>query len=155
MSSTISDNVRITGLNHVGIPVRSMAASVEWYRDVLGVEPTFVQKADPGVDLDAAVQLDGARLDYAFVDLGNTRIEFLEYQNPRGADFELRNCDVGAVHICFQVDDMDAAYERLVAKGAAVNGPPSLIDSGPLEGWQFCYFRDPDGIQLEVISVAD
>lgn len=149
-----TESVAITGLNHVGVPVRDMATSVAWYRDVLGVEPTFVQRADQGPELDSAVQVDDADLDYAFVDLGNTRLEFLHYLEPRGRDFSLRNCDVGAIHICFEVDDIDAAHQRLVDKHVAVNGPPALIESGPLAGWRFCYFRDPDGIQLEVICAA-
>jgi catechol 2,3-dioxygenase-like lactoylglutathione lyase family enzyme len=131
-----------------------MEASVAWYRDVLGVETRFIQQAEEGPGLDAATQLEGSRLRYAFAELGNTALEFLEYENPVGADHDRRNCDVGAVHICFEVEDSHAVYEMLVAKGVSVNGPPTLIEDGPMAGCHFCYFRDPDGIQLEIFESA-
>jgi catechol 2,3-dioxygenase-like lactoylglutathione lyase family enzyme len=143
---------KVTGLHHLGVPVRSMEATIAWYRDVLGVEPRFVQQAEEGPGLDSATQLDGTRLRYAFVDLGNTSLEFIEYQSPIGADNDRRNCDVGAIHVCFEVDDIRATYEQLLEKGVVFNGPPNLIETGPIAGCWFCYFRDPDGIQLEIFQ---
>jgi methylmalonyl-CoA/ethylmalonyl-CoA epimerase len=60
-----------------------------------------------------------------FVTLANTKIELLE---PLGADspiakFLERNADGGVHHICYEVDDILAARDRLVAKGARVLGP--------------------------------
>jgi len=143
---------RVTGLHHLGVPVRSMEASVAWYRDVLGVETSFIHQAEEGEGLDSATQLKDCKLRYAFAELGNTSIEFLEFENPRGRDHEMRNCDVGAVHICFEVDDIHATYESLEAAGVDFNGPPTLLETGPLTGCHFCYFRDPDGIQLEIFE---
>ena len=143
---------QVTGLHHLGVPVKSMEASLAWYREMLGVEPTFVQQAEEGAGLDAATQLPDTRLRYAFVELGNTIIEFLEYERPTPREHDRRNCDVGAVHICFEVDDIHATYEAMLAKGVRFNGPPNLITEGPIENHWFCYFRDPDGIQLEIFQ---
>jgi catechol 2,3-dioxygenase-like lactoylglutathione lyase family enzyme len=143
---------KITGLHHLGVPVRSMEASVAWYRDVLGVETTFVHQAEEGPGLDAATQLPGSRLRYAFAELGNTALEFLDYERPEPREHDRRNCDVGAVHICFEVEDIHAMYESLLEHGVSVNGPPNLIETGPIAGCWFCYFRDPDGIQLEIFQ---
>lgn len=144
---------KVTGLHHVGVPVRSMEASIDWYRDVLGVEPDFVAHAE-GPALEAATQLPGSKLRYAFVRLGNTQLEFIDYEHPRGSDHDRRNCDIGAVHVCFEVDDIHATYESLVSKGVQVNGRPNLIEDGPMAGCYFCYFRDPDGIQLEIFQTT-
>jgi len=154
LGSQVNAPARLSGLHHLGVPVRSMEASVAWYRDVLGVETTFVEQAEEGDALDASTQLKGARLRYAFAELGNTSLEFLEYDNPRGRDHETRNCDVGAVHICFEVSDMQATYESLREAGVDFNAPPTLIEGGPLAGCRFCYFRDPDGIQLEIFETG-
>jgi len=59
-----------------------------------------------------------------FITLPNTKIELLE---PLGADspiakFLERNADGGIHHICYEVDDILAARDRLVAKGARVLG---------------------------------
>ncbi len=140
------------GLNHVGLTVRDMRETLQWYRDVFGVQERFIQQAGAGPELDAATGLDEAALTYAFVELGNTCIEFLEYQHPPGEDHDRRNCDVGTVHVCFEVEDANEAYEKLLQMGVATNAPPVFIGEGPIKGWTFCYFRDPNGIQLEVIS---
>jgi catechol 2,3-dioxygenase-like lactoylglutathione lyase family enzyme len=143
----------VLGVNHIGIPIRDLDATVEWYRDKLGLEPTFGDSGTTGPDVARLVQVEGAVIDMAFYVLGNTCVEFLEYTQPVGAEFTLRNCDVGAVHICFQVDDVQGMYEDLVAKGVEFNAPPSLIEEGPMAGITVAYFRDLHGIQLEFFQV--
>ena len=31
---------------------------------------------------------------------------------------------------------------------------PNVVDSGPLAGWRWCYFSDPDGLALELVEIA-
>lgn len=140
------------GLNHVGLTVSNMAYTLEWYEKVFGVTARFVQQAGEGEELDAAMQMADVALTYAFVELGNTCIEFLEFQRPKGDSRPRRNADVGSVHVCFEVEDANRAYQNLLELGLTTNAPPVKIGEGPIEGWTFCYFRDPDGIQLEIIS---
>jgi catechol 2,3-dioxygenase-like lactoylglutathione lyase family enzyme len=75
-------------------------------------------------------------------------VEFLESENPLGRDFDRRNCDVGAIHLCFEVDDIQRVYELLTDRGVFSIEP--TVQSDPIEGHSCCYFRDPDGIQLEL-----
>lgn len=139
----------LKGLHHVGIPVRDIERSLRWYREVLGLEPEFEARAE-GPDVDQNVQLENARLRFAFIPLGDSTIlELLEYESPVGEDFALRNCDVGAVHVCFEVDDIDAVYSELTARGVEFSIEPQR-QSGPIDGQRCCYFRDPDGVQLEL-----
>ncbi|MBB1510936.1 VOC family protein [Tessaracoccus sp. MC1756] len=141
---------KVEGVHHVGIPVRDMKRSFEWYSSMFGLEPGPVNHNE-GPDLEVGVQVPGAKLDYSMLEVGNVLIEFLEYQEPTdGKDFALRNCDVGAMHVCLQVDDMDAAYASLTEKGAVFNAPPFALTEGSLAGSQWAYLRDPDGIQLEL-----
>jgi catechol 2,3-dioxygenase-like lactoylglutathione lyase family enzyme len=139
----------VEGVHHIGITVRDMQRSFEWYSTMFGLEPGPVNHNE-GADLEAGVQVPGAVLDYSMVDIVAVRIEFLEYSAPEGEDFALRNCDVGATHICLQVDDMDAAYRTLTERGAVFNAPPVTLTEGALTGSQWAYLRDPDGVQLEL-----
>lgn len=139
------------GLHHVGMTVRNLERSLRWYGEMFGVEAQVLADAS-GPQLCAAVRLAEARLDYAIVPLGGCRLELLEYRNPMGIDFDLRNCDVGVAHICVQVDDVDAAYAEMGAKGAAFNAPPFQVSGGPMEGHKICFLRDPDGILIELIQ---
>jgi catechol 2,3-dioxygenase-like lactoylglutathione lyase family enzyme len=138
----------VTGVHHVGIPVRDLERSLAWYEELFGLQAQFVGFAG-GVETSRLVGLDDARLRFAFLPLGDTLIEFLEYEHPVGHDFDRRNCDVGAVHLCFEVDDIERAYRVLAEQGVEFSIRPLRLH-GPLEGQMCCYFRDPDGIQLEL-----
>ena len=99
-------------LNHVAIAVRDIAAASRVYREALGAEVT-----DPVPEPDHGVTV-------VFVNLPNTKIEFLE---PLGEaspilGFLERNPDGGIHHVCYEVDDILAARDRLVAQGARVLG---------------------------------
>lgn len=99
-------------LNHVAIAVKSLSAAVEVYKGALGAvvtEPTA--QPEHGVTV-------------VFVTLPNTKIEFLE---PLGegspiAKFLEKNPDGGIHHVCYEVDDIIAARDRLKAQGARVLG---------------------------------
>lgn len=99
-------------LNHVAIAVRDIARASSIYRDILGAEVSEpVAMRDHGVTT-------------AFVTLPNTKIELLE---PLGANspiekFLERNPDGGIHHICYEVDDILSARDRLMAKGARIVG---------------------------------
>jgi methylmalonyl-CoA/ethylmalonyl-CoA epimerase len=99
-------------LNHVAIAVRDLKAATAVYRDILGAE---VSEPD-------AIPEHGVTV--VFVSLPNTKIELLE---PLGADSPIakfldRNPDGGIHHVCYEVDDIHAARERLIATGAKVLG---------------------------------
>ncbi|HEX7289946.1 MAG TPA: VOC family protein [Conexibacter sp.] len=142
------------GLHHVGVTVRSIERSLAWYRDVFGLEPSFVALSE-GPVLERTVGLENARLRYAMLELSGCRLELIEYLSPIGDDFTLRNCEVGATHVCFEVADIDAVYAELRAKGVEFSVEPSQVLGGVLEGDRYCYFRDPDGIQLELWQRAE
>ncbi len=149
--------VRLRTLNHVGVPVRDLDRSLAFYRALTGAEPLFVNEmAGPG--LADGVGVPGARCRFAVVPLGNVNLELIEYTAPRGADYRLRNCDVGAIHLAFEVDDIQAAYARLREAGVAFHAPPHTFtaeDGAPAAvGTAFAYLSDPDGIQLELNQPA-
>ena len=99
-------------LNHVAIAVRDIAKASEVYRNTLGAEVSAkVPQPEHGVST-------------VFITLPNTKIELLE---PLGADspiakFLERNPDGGIHHICYEVDDIKAARDRLLSRGARVLG---------------------------------
>ncbi|MFN3689031.1 methylmalonyl-CoA epimerase [Salinarimonas sp.] len=99
-------------LNHVAIAVRDMAAASAVYRDTLGAQ---VSEATPQPDHGVST---------VFITLPNTKIELLEPLGTESpiAKFLDRNPDGGIHHICYEVDDILAARDRLVAQGARVLG---------------------------------
>ena len=99
-------------LNHVAIAVPNLAAAVATYRDTLGATVTAPQ----------ALPEHGVTV--VFIDTGNSKVELLE---PLGdaspiAAFLEKNPSGGMHHICYEVDDILAARDRLRAAGARVLG---------------------------------
>lgn len=140
---------QITGVHHVGLTVRDIKRSLEWYVKMFDLAPDPVNHGS-GPELSRALQVEGADISFSMVSLGSTRIEFLQYHQPAGKDFDRTNGDVGSTHICIQVPDLDAAFADLQAKGAVFNASPITLTDGALVGSKWAYFRDPDGIQLEI-----
>jgi methylmalonyl-CoA/ethylmalonyl-CoA epimerase len=99
-------------LNHVAIAVRDMDRAVEVYRTTLGGS-TSEKVAQPAHGVSTV-----------FVALPNTKIELLEPlgNNSPIAKFLERNPDGGIHHICYEVEDIIAARDRLAAQGARVLG---------------------------------
>ena len=99
-------------LNHVAIAVRNIAQAAKVYRDTLGASVSeAVPQPEHGVST-------------VFITLPNAKIELLE---PLGEGspiekFLERNPDGGIHHLCYEVDDILAARERLKASGARVLG---------------------------------
>ena len=99
-------------LNHVAIVVPDLMAAAAIYRDTLGGTVS-----DP-------VELPLHGVTTVFVNLPNTKIELL---HPLGDDspvasFLEKNPSGGMHHICYEVDDIYAARDHLVAQGARVLG---------------------------------
>lgn len=99
-------------LNHVAIAVPDLAAASAVYRDTLGAKLSKPQALpDHGVTV-------------VFVDLGNTKVELLEPLDAASpiSGFLAKNPVGGMHHLCYEVDDILAARDRLKAKGARVLG---------------------------------
>jgi len=143
----------ISKAHHFGLTVSDLNRSLEFYERMFGLVPEFIAHGD-GDELSSAVGVPGARLNFAFLKLGDGTVELLEYENERQLGYDKRNCDVGAPHLCFDVPDIDAAYAELQAKGADFYSEPLRITEGPLAGCAFAYLRDPDGLTLEIFQSA-
>ena len=99
-------------LNHVAIVVPDLAAAAALYRDTLGAR---VSAPEP---------LPAHGVTVVFVELPNSKIELLE---PLGSDSPVRgflanNPAGGMHHICYEVEDIYAARDKLKAQGARVLG---------------------------------
>jgi methylmalonyl-CoA/ethylmalonyl-CoA epimerase len=105
-------------LNHVAIAVPDLEAAARVYRDTLGAE------------VSAPLPLPDHGVTVVFINLPNTKIELLE---PLGdgspiKTFLDKNPNGGIHHVCYEVEDIAAARDRLTAEGARVlgSGEPSI-----------------------------
>jgi methylmalonyl-CoA/ethylmalonyl-CoA epimerase len=130
-------------LNHVAIAVPDLAAAAALYRDTLGAKVGAPQdEPDHGVTV-------------VFIELPNTKIELLA---PLGegspiAGFLVKNAVGGIHHICYEVEDIRAARDRLKAGGARVlgSGEPKIGAHG--KPVLFLHPKDFNGCLVELEQV--
>ena len=145
----------ITRPHHTGLQVADLARSVAFYRDVLGFEEMFSWNPRapyigelvgyPEVDLHAAILRPPN---------SEVFLELLEYRNVERAPVDTRTANPGTAHIAFFVDDVDALYADLRARGVASVSAPVSPTIGPNKGGRAVYMIDPDGIRVELIQSA-
>lgn len=103
-------------VNHVALVVPDLAAATAAYRDTLGAV------------VSAAEALPEHGVTVVFVELPNTKVELLEPLGPQSpiAAFLEKNPSGGMHHICYEVSDIIAARDQMLAAGARVlgNGEP-------------------------------
>ena len=117
----------IQNLGQIALTVRDMERSVAFYRDALGLRFLFA----PAPTL-------------AFLMIGDVR---LMLSTPEG-DFT----PGGSTVLYLRVADIDAEHEALVGRGVAFIDAPHLIARMPEHELWMCFFRDPDGHTLALMS---
>jgi glyoxylase I family protein len=134
--------------HHYGLTVSDLEEAVDFYDGVLGME-----KADElsfaSEEFSKFVGVDGADVDIAFLEADGFLVELLEYNEPDGknANENISNNDVGAAHLCIEVDDIDGIYDDLSESVEFIN-PPQTLENGA----QVVYMHDPDGNVVELLE---
>ncbi len=127
-------------LNHVAIAVPDLTASAALYENTLGAT------------VSAPEALPEHGVSVVFVDLGNTKVELLAPlgDNSPIAKFLESNPQGGMHHICFEVDDIVAAADKLKADGARVLGDGSPKTGAHGKPVLFLHPKDFSGTLVEL-----
>lgn len=130
-------------LNHVAIAVPDLAAASAQYRTMLGADVTDPQ----------ALPEHGVTV--VFIKLPNTKIELLE---PLGegspiAAFLAKNPSGGMHHVCYEVEDILAARDRLRNEGARVLGDGEPKIGAHNKPVLFLHPKDFNGTLIELEQV--
>jgi catechol 2,3-dioxygenase-like lactoylglutathione lyase family enzyme len=141
----------VSFIHHAAFTVSNMKRSIAFYRDILGMEVLWdsVQMGVryKGPVCDKITGCPGTEQRVVYMGIGGSFLELVEY-TPTGRKLEDHKAsDIGASHICFKTDDINALYEKLLARNVQMHCVPQEGISNLI-----MYFRDPDGIILEVIE---
>ena len=120
------------GVHHTGITVSNLERSIDFYHGVLGLE--FDNEPSPifdDEDLGQKVGVPGAALKQVTLRVGDARVELLEYAAPESPnDAPLPQNALGAEHVGFLVDDIEAEVRALEARGIQFFAPITYGDEG-------------------------
>ncbi len=127
-------------LNHVAIAVPDLAAASAQYRGALGAT------------LSEPIALPSHGVTVVFVELPNTKIELLEPLGEKSpiATFLERNPSGGIHHLCYEVEDIIAARDHLIASGARVLGSGEPTTGAHDKPVLFLHPKDFNGTLIEI-----
>jgi len=139
----------LKSIAHTAISVADMDRSLAFYRDVLGMK-VVMDTESATRKLGVIVGLADAQARIVMLDAGNQRIELFQYRAPVGRPMPetARQCDHGLTHIAFTVTGMDDLCEKLRKSGARFYSEPQIVG----REMKVVYFKDPDGVTLEVME---
>ena len=133
----------LAGIQHVGLTVSDIEASVEWYIRVLGLERQFDEPHHHSNHGGYAVVLGTPDMSL------NVGLD----HHPANSGESFDPTRTGLDHVCFQVADADAlnAWAAHLDQIGAANSGVYAMEGTP---FRLLTFNDPDGIQLELIAFA-
>jgi glyoxylase I family protein len=145
----------IQGLHHPGIVVPDLERARVFYAALLDLEVMMEEEweaPDPVYDQGTGLKNSAAR---GYVMRGsNLYLELWEYSAP-SSDVDPQKLganDYGLRHLCFEVDDLLAEWDRLRALGGIQMNPPVLFEDG---SGAAVYCRDPFGNLIEFTTAGE
>ncbi len=143
----------VTGFNHSGFVVKDLDTMVAFYRDALGL--SVIREVDsiapPTGD---HTGFPGARRKLVFVGKpgGEHMLELVHYIDPPSPEGHLQRHQLGAAHICFNVDDLASLRDRLTERGIRFVTQPIFREAPDGGRTGICYIQDPEGNWVELIE---
>jgi len=128
--------------DHVGLNVADLEKMTAWYVEAFGYR-VQLQFDLTGIDLRIVMLVDDTGRRFELLQRGEGR-PGLRADSPVEAA-----ATWGLGHVCFEVDDLDAGFLRLLDMGAAEVMAPA---PAPQEGWRMAWVQDPESNLVELIS---
>ncbi len=128
----------ITRIDHIGIAVQNIREALAFFEEALDIKLERVESEE------------GGRTQVAFLPVGASDVELVEPQDAEsGLAKFLAKRGEGVHHICFEVDDIEAALARLKEHGA------QLIDEVPRRNaagqrYAFIHPKSAHGVLIEL-----
>ena len=148
-------NKGFTRANHVGITVKNLEKSIVFYEALTGTKVSNIDEIG-GQRIAKTQGLSDTKIKYANLHLDNLNIDILEYVLPESEQASYKNNQISAMHLCFEVDNIEDAIQRLKEIGVEPDGEPITFqeEDGLKSGFgtAVAYFQDPDGTNLEIIA---
>ena len=142
---------------HVGLTVSDIDRSIAFYRDVLGL--TFQGEIlMEGPETEAMFQRKNCRARVAYLNgsekIGMPPVELIQFTDAESTQLPSDLFTTSVSELCFYTEDIEAVYQRLQEHQVDCLSAPQSFDftaSGFGKSKAF-YFRDPDGIILEMMQ---
>jgi catechol 2,3-dioxygenase-like lactoylglutathione lyase family enzyme len=141
-------------IDHVGLVVRNMPESIAFYTKLLGDGPIdrVEWRGEHAAQVARMLDRPGLELDAVFFRIPHTNaiLELVEYFHIDQETVSAPGTWIGATHIGFAVENLDATVARL---GLTLTGDPVLLTTGPYRGGRSAYLKDPNGVNIQLMEL--
>ena len=159
------NNAACGGVVGAVIGVSNLDKSIQFYKDVLGIDEVIYKGSAPAIDIPRAEQ-QGQHFKRALIKkrvsstgafsklLGMVQIELVEAIDfaPQKIYLDRYWGDCGFIHLCFDVLDMNALKQRSLQHGFAFTVDSNDSFAMGSSAGRFCYLEDPDGTLIELVE---
>jgi catechol 2,3-dioxygenase-like lactoylglutathione lyase family enzyme len=143
----------VTATSHTGVTVSDLGNAAGYFRDALGLAVS-APIACSGELFEQVTGVPCCVIDICYVTAPGHTIELLCYSSPADkVSSGLRPCDNGHLHLCFEVDDIDAVIEAGRRYGFAPVNPVQVVREGPRAGRKVIYTKGPDNLIVELMQL--
>ncbi len=162
----------VAGIHHVSFTVADLERTVAFYQEIVGMRLVGRKhrsandlgtalfgrpagpEAGPPTHLDAGARTAPypAEILIADMELGGLRVEFIQYVRPATAAYPGDPSVAGSAHLAILTLDIESEYRRMQAAGVHFHTPVRTVSDPDRPLWRWCYFRDPDGIVVELVE---
>lgn len=139
----------IHSIHHPCICVGDMEKSLALYQDLLGLEKVQ-DVVFEGEMLEKLLEIRKPKFRIVHLKVADDILELMSFVEPNGEDkARLMANDRGITHFCFKVMDCDAVFGQIQAAGYPFTTESPVTTPS---GRKVAYFRDPDGILVEILQ---
>jgi catechol 2,3-dioxygenase-like lactoylglutathione lyase family enzyme len=144
---------RVLRTGHTGITVSDLGNAAGYFGDVLGLAVSAPITCS-GELFEQVTGVPGCVIEICYVTAPGHTIELLCYSSPPDkVSSGLRPCDNGHLHLCFEVDDIDAVIAAGRRYGFEPVNPVQLVREGARAGTRAIYTRGPDNLIVELMEL--
>ena len=142
---------------HIGLTVSDMDQSIKFYRDVLGLK-FLGELVMEGPETDELFNLKDAKARVAYLNgsehIMAPSIELIQFINGNTEKEQMSLFRTCISEICFKTDDIETVYKHLINNGVQCLSKPQNFDftKDGFSKSKAIYFKDPDGIILELME---
>jgi catechol 2,3-dioxygenase-like lactoylglutathione lyase family enzyme len=135
---------------HTAFSCRDWEKTKSFFVDLLGFKVLGEMERRDEAKLSTVTGLPpGAACRWAMLELEGYHIELFKWLSPEGKPIDIRQCDIGLTHICFQVNNAEAVRERMMAAGYEPLSEVQDLRGGRAKPF---YCRGPEGVVVEFVE---
>lgn len=147
----------INEVMHIGVTVSDMDRSIDFYKNVLGL--TFAGEIlMEGKETDLLFNRKNCKARVAYLNGSDhvmaPPIELIQFVGNAAEQMPSDLHRTSISEICFKVDDIDQVYQHLLKNGVECLSEPQFFDftASGFGKSKAIYFKDPDGVILELMQ---